>query len=142
MKNIFFMVAKKISELQNFQNFCLHDEKIFFIPIFFYDLDYVSRAPENYTEHHRVPSGRDTGRVRSVFPCFFVIFHDFWWFSSVLGAPSAPPDSNLPHFSKMSPTLGELISKKEKVFRKIIIFGKALILVVYEKNCPGSNGNT
>ena len=55
---------------ENFELFFLHDEKIFFIPIFFNDLDYVSRVPENYLEHSMTSSEEDIDRVWGAFSWF------------------------------------------------------------------------
>ena len=60
-----------------------------FIQILFSDLDYVSRVPENHLEHSTTRSEGDTGRVRG---SFFVIFHDFLDFSSILTKKLHFPD--------------------------------------------------
>ena len=69
----FFVVDKKKSKNQNFlifQKFILfsfffflNDVKIFFVRIFFNDLDCVSRVTENYLGHSTVISERDIDRV-------------------------------------------------------------------------------
>ena len=75
---IFHFFSKIFSNFKIFRNKNLHDEKIFFIQIFFNDLDYASIVPENHLEHSTTRSEGDTGRVRG---SFFVIFRDFSWFS-------------------------------------------------------------
>ena len=61
---IFFEISKILKMLIYF---FLHDEKIFFIPIFFSDLDYVSRVPEKYLEHSMTSSEEDIDRVWGAF---------------------------------------------------------------------------
>ena len=66
----FFKKNRDFRDFRNFENFelfFLHDEKIFFIPIFFNDLDYVSRVPENYLEHSMTSSEEDIDRVWGAF---------------------------------------------------------------------------
>ena len=69
----FFQNFKKFRDFRDFRNFenfelfFLHDEKIFSIPIFFNDLDYVSRVPENYLEHSMTSSEEDIDRVWGAF---------------------------------------------------------------------------
>ena len=66
----FFKKFRDFRDFRNFENFelfFLHDEKIFSIPIFFNDLDYVSRVPENYLEHSMTSSEEDIDRVWGAF---------------------------------------------------------------------------
>ena len=65
-ENVQKIFEKKIGKL------FLRDKNIFFIQIFFYDLDYVSRVPENYVERPRVTSERDTDGVWGAFSGFFM----------------------------------------------------------------------
>ena len=58
---------RNFRNFENFELFFLHDEKIFFIPIFFSDLDYVSRVPEKYLEHSMTSSEEDIDRVWGAF---------------------------------------------------------------------------
>ena len=69
----FFKKNRDFRDFRNFENFelfFLHDEKIFFIPIFFNDLDYVSRVPEKYLEHSMTSSEEDIDRVWGAFSRF------------------------------------------------------------------------
>ena len=62
-----FRDFRDFRNFENFELFFLHDEKIFSIPIFFTDLDYVSRVPENYLEHSMTSSEEDIDRVWGAF---------------------------------------------------------------------------
>ena len=111
----FFKKKSRFSSFRNFENFelfFLHDEKIFSIPIFFTDLDYVSRVSESYLEHSRMSS---EGGIDCVWEAF----------SSVLGALSSSSDLNCSYFQKMPPTWdfenGMINFKFKKYFLPIIL---------------------
>ena len=97
---MFWNFKKKNGNFRKFSDFFLHDEKIFFIQIFFCYLDYVSRVPENYTERSRVTSGRDRDRVWGGFSWLFMIFAIFECFGSSVGLGSWRKKVSDPIFSK------------------------------------------
>ena len=78
----------KFPNFKIFWNENLHDETIFSIQIFFSDLDYVSRVPENHLEHSTMRSEGDTDRVCRSFSRVFVIF-------TILEAKSSKYGGNL-----------------------------------------------